>query len=406
MTAITAARAAPGHRILLLDSARKIGAKILVAGGGRCNVTHHAVDESAYAGSTGNAIRRVLRQFDVSQTIAFFADLGVQLKREDTGKLFPVTDSAKTVLNALLTAARDAGVELLHPRRVETVQRNNGGFEINGEWGSVRTPRVVLATGGKSLPKTGSDGHGVSIARTLGHCITPRIFPALVPLTLPRDHFICSLSGIAVDARLTLRSGTGKHLISFTDSMLCTHFGLSGPSTLDISRYWIDAAQDDLNCQLVINWLPSHDAAAIDRMFLETPKRSVGRVLSEHLPQRLAYALITRADLDPAAACHQLTREQRRFLVRGITELHVPVTGNRGWLFAEVTAGGVPLAEVNLKTMESRVCPGLHLVGEICDVDGRIGGFNFQWAWASGSVAGGGLAASLTTAAAATSSEF
>jgi len=391
MAAIWAARTSSGQRIMLLDGARTIGAKILVAGGGRCNVTHHAVDADAYAGSSRPAIRKVLRQFDVPQTVSFFESCGVQLKREETGKLFPTTDSAKTVLNALLNAASNAGVQLRHPRRVERISREDDHFIVSGDWGSYRAHHVVLATGGKSLPKTGSDGHGYEMARLLGHSITPRVFPALVPLNLPRDHFICALSGITLPTTLTLTTPTGKKLVSFTDSTLCTHFGLSGPSVLDISRYWIDASLDDRASQLLINWLPHHDAASIDQLLRSGNKRSVSRVLGEHLPQRLVDALCTSIDLDAAALCHQLSRDQRKQLVRAVTELPLPITGNRGYLFAEVTAGGVPLSEIDLKTMQSRVCPGLHLVGELCDVDGRIGGFNFQWAWASGYVAGCGV---------------
>lgn len=392
MAAIAAGRAGSGGKIILLDGARTIGAKILVAGGGRCNVTHYAVDADAYAGSSRNAIRKVLRQFDVPQTVAFFAELGVDLKREETGKLFPVTDSARTVLNALLSAVRHAGVQLRHPRRVQSVRRDGDGFVIEGDWGAIRAGCLVLATGGKSLPKTGSDGHGMEIAEALGHSITPRVFPALVPLTLPRDHFVCSLSGITLAATLTLRSSSGKRLVSFTNSTLCTHFGLSGPSVLDISRYWIDAKHDDPACELVINWLPGMDVQAVDRLLLDGGKRGVGRLLGEHLPQRLVDALCGHVGVPSATLCHRLTREQRKGIVRAVTDLPLPITGNRGWLFAEVTAGGVPLGEIELNTMQSRLCPGLYLVGEICDVDGRIGGFNFQWAWSSGYVAGTALA--------------
>lgn len=396
MTAITAGRAMRDGggrgRIVLLDSARTIGAKILVAGGGRCNVTHDRVEASAYAGASRASIARVLRRFDVPQTVAFFDALGVPLKREETGKLFPVSDSAKTVLQALLGAARDAGVDLRHPRRVESVTQRDGGFDVAGEWGSVAAATVVLATGGKSLPKTGSDGHGYALARALGHTTTQRITPALVPLKLPKDHFICALSGVTVPTTLTLRDRRGRHLASFTDSTLCTHFGLSGPSVLDISRYWIDAHADNDAVELVINWLPGLDVATLDQLLLDAGQRAVGRYLSKHLPQRLADALCAHAGVEPTAPCRQLPRDHRRTLVRTVTELVLPVTGDRGFLFAEVTGGGVPLAEIDLKTMASRRCPGLHLVGEICDVDGRIGGYNFQWAWASGHVAGTAIA--------------
>jgi predicted Rossmann fold flavoprotein len=391
MTAIQAARAG-ARGVLVLDGARKLGAKILIAGGGRCNVTHDVVDESAFAGSSKNAIRKVLRRFDAEATVAFFREIGVELKREETGKLFPVTDDARTVLNALLAEARMRGVEIAFPRRVRTVERVDGGFEVSGEWGAIRAARVVIATGGRSIPKSGSDGQGYELARRLGHTITPLLTPGLVPLTLPRSHFLCALAGITLDTTLELRSGSGRRLVSFTNSTLLTHFGLSGPSVLDISRYYLHAIAEDPGAALFINFLPGTTPAGFDGDLLTPGPRSVAGVLRDRLPERLARALCEQAGVDPSARADQLRREERRALVASVCELKLPVTGSRGYNFAEVTAGGVPLSEIHLETMESRVCPGLHLVGEICDVDGRIGGFNFQWAWASGFVAGAALA--------------
>ncbi len=388
MAGIWAGRTDPNRSIIILDGARKLGAKILVSGGGRCNVTHDRVDEYAYAGSSRNAIKKVLRRFDVPQTVEFFRELGVDLKREETGKLFPVTDSAKTVLQALLVAVEKANVQIQHPYRVDTVEKTEKGFCIRGVWGQIDARYVVLATGGKSLPRSGSDGHGYEIAKSLGHRITPHIFPALAPLTLPKDHFICTLSGITVPATLDLWSGSGKKLISFTDSTLCTHFGLSGPSVLDISRYYIAAKHEDPETALTINWLPGKTPEQMDQELQALRSATLQRYLHTYLPQRLARTLCEQAGVDPGTPGYQLTRTQRKALVHTVTRLPLPITGHRGYNFAEVTAGGVPLDELHLNTMESRVCPGLYLCGEICDVDGRIGGFNFQWAWASGYTAG------------------
>lgn len=388
MAAIHVGRSPARPRVIALDGAAKLGAKILVAGGGRCNVTHDEVTVQAYAGSSRKAIERVLRRFDVPQTVAFFAQLGVQLKREETGKLFPTTDSARTVLDALLHAARAAGVLLSHPARVETLDRQADHFVVGGAWGRLTAPRVVLATGGKSLPKSGSDGFGYALARSLGHTVTPRVLPALVPLTLPRDHWICALSGITVPAMLMLHSPTVKVLAAYTDSTLCTHFGLSGPSVLDISRHYLYAHADDPAVTLAIRWLPDHTPDEFERQVMALGRGTVLRHLTERLPERLARALIDAAGLDMAATGDHLPREARRRLVETVMACPLPVTGNRGYTYAEVTAGGIPLAEVRLDTMESRPCPGLYLCGEICDVDGRIGGYNFQWAWASGYVAG------------------
>lgn len=401
MAAAFAARGGAGA-VVALDSARTLGAKILVAGGGRCNVTHDVVDETAYAGSSRNAIKKVLRRFGVEETVGFFRDLGVELKREETGKLFPVSDNGRDVLDALIRAVKQAGAELRHPYRVGSIRREGEGFLIGADpsWPNpegagaapppVRAKRVILATGGRSLPKTGSDGGGYALARGLGHTITPRVFPALVPLTLPKDFFLCALSGLTLPATLEVRGGAGKRIASFTDSTLLTHFGLSGPSVLDISRYYAEARADDPRASLTINFLPGETTDTVDAALQALGRATVGSFLRarETLPERLARALCVHAGVDPATIGSQLPREWRRGLATALTALPLPITGDRGYTYAEVTAGGVPLSEIRLETMESRVCPGLHLIGEICDVDGRIGGYNFQWAWASGFIAG------------------
>jgi hypothetical protein len=389
MAAIHAARRGQCGSVVALDGARTLGAKVLISGGGRCNVTHHAVDETAFAGSTRPAIRKVLRRFDVARTVEFFADLGVALKREETGKLFPVSDRARTVLDALLRCARDAGVAVRHPWRVEAVERGDGAFLLRSASGErLEADRVVLASGGCSLPKTGSDGHGYAIARRLGHTITPRVFPGLVPLTLPRSHPLCALSGLSVPVRMEVRAATGRRLAQVEGSLLCTHFGLSGPAALDISRYWIDARFDDPGAALVVCWLPAFAREDLDAALRGLGPQTPGSLLESWLPNRLARVLCTLAGVDASRPGHRLTRQDRVALARAVLEMPLPVTGDRGFGYAEVTAGGVPLSEVRLETMASRRCPGLYLCGEICDVDGRIGGFNFQWAWASGYVAG------------------
>lgn len=444
----TSSTAARHPRIIALDGAAKIGAKILVAGGGRCNVTHHQVDESAYAGSSRNAIKKVLLRFDVPTTIKFFADLGVMLKREETGKLFPTTDKARTVLDALLAASRDAGVELVNPWRVASITRTADGFRIERErvgrdaertntadranaggdaanthddgadLGSMDFPadatnspadsavdgavifarRVILCTGGMALPKTGSDGQGFAMARSLGHTITPLVTPALVPLLLAEHSFIRGIPGITLPTMLSVRAPSGKLIASFTNSTLTTHVGLSGPGPLDISRYYFAAAAHDHKTKLTINWLPMLTTDTLDNLLVAARQISPLKFFqqrSHQLPERLVRAVCQHVRVDPVVPCDNLPRERRRDLAVAMTAHVLPISGHRGYTFAEATAGGVPLSELHLETMESRVCPGLHIAGEICDVDGRIGGFNFQWAWASGFVAGSSAAKAL-----------
>ena len=394
MAAITASRARPSARVIALDGARHLGRKILIAGGGRCNVTHETVDASAFAGSSAPAIRKILRRFDVPRTIAFFRELGVELKRESTGKLFPTTDRSETVLAALIDGATRAGVELRNPARVLEIHRRDHGFDlvVEGTPGVLPARRVVLASGGRSLPGTGSDGSGYSLARDLGHGLTERILPGLVPLRLPEGHPLTGLSGVSTTARLDLRTNTGRRICNTTGPVLCTHFGVSGPAVLDISRHYLTAQFAHPGAHLVVSWLPVETPASLDALLLSPGTGGPARRLRSRLPERLVRMLCGLSGMDPSRASDAQPAEARRRLIRHLLEFPLPVTGSRGFQYAEVTAGGVPLDELRLDTLESRRCPGLHLCGEICDVDGRIGGFNFQWAWASGHVAGRGVA--------------
>lgn len=384
-------------KIVVLDGARTLGAKILVSGGGRCNVTHRAVQESDYNGSTPAAIRRVLRAFGVPDTIAFFAEQGVPLTEEPTGKLFPADGQARSVLSALLGAARAAGAAILHPFRVEQVLPAGGsGFELHGAWGRLAARRVILATGGQSLPQSGSDGAGFGLARALGLALTPQILPALVPLTLPASSWLRSLSGLALPVRLTVKTPTGRRGAQVDGSLLFTHFGISGPAVLDISRHLLITRAEEPGADLSVAWLTETDFPTLDQALSRIAKQSIGRFLREQIPDRLAAGLLAEIGIDATLPGTQLPRPLRRSLALGLTDYRLTITGHRGFAQAEATAGGVPLAELKLGTLEARHHPGLHLAGELLDVDGRIGGFNFQWAWASGAVAGRAAARSLS----------
>ena len=405
--AIWAGRNSEAHpiRIAVFDGAKKLGAKILVAGGGRCNVTHCRVTEHDFAGSSPAAIRKVLRRFSVAQTIQFFSDAGVELKEEETGKLFPVTDSARTILNALIDQSKESHVAIVHPARVAEVEHLpcNGAvselkkeprFRVVVESSVVLARHVIVCTGGKSLPKSGSDGSGYRLVEKLGHSIAKPLVPALVPLVLEESHWIRELSGVTVPTTVTLSKASGKQIFSCSGSTLCTHLGLSGPAVLDISRHWLIARNTDSDVQLSINWLPDQTAETVDEL-LQSRRTGAFGVLRQWLPDRLARQICIESG---APLVGDLTRNNRKKLTQNIVATPLPVTGDRGFSIAEATAGGVPLEEVKLETMESRKCPGLYLAGEVLDVDGRIGGFNFQWAWSSGYVAGSAVAKSVTEA--------
>lgn len=376
-------------RVLVLDGAKHIGAKILVSGGGRCNVTHDVVTPKDFFGNH-HIIRNVLAAFPVQSTIAWFASLGVELKREPTGKLFPTTDKARTVLNALLDGARQAGVTLCPNHRVREVSHRETGFLVRHTQGITHASCVMLATGGQSLPRSGSDGFGFQLARKLGHQITPTA-PALVPLVLDRSMFHATLSGLSHNVELTTLADR-REVDRRTGSFLWTHVGISGPVVLDASRFWTLATKQGTCVELYANFVPGQSADRLREWFMtqaaQHPKRSLVRTLSALVPDRFAESLCRHQSCEPQTAVAQVSRLNRDRLLNALTRFHLPIIGDRGWNVAEVTAGGVPLEEINYRTMESKLVPGLYLLGEILDCDGRIGGFNFQWAWTTGWLAG------------------
>jgi len=384
--------------ILLLDGAARPGAKILVSGGSRCNVTNAVVTARDYWGGRRTIINRVLAKLTVAQTIAFFAEIGVPLKEEPGAKLFPQSDRSRDVLDALLSAARAANVTLAAATRVHGVVPNTAGFLLETSAGTLRARTVVMATGGLSLPKTGSDGAGLQIARGLGHSIVATT-PALAPLVVV-EGFTDRVSGVAHEVELSLRV-EGRITERIRRSMLWTHFGVSGPAALDVSRHLLRARLEGRSTELSVSLLPGETFESLDARWTHLastrPRLTVNGALSEMLPASVAYALLDHIGVDPEIRLASLTRATRRTLSHALTGLPLNVTDSRGYNYAEATAGGVALEEIHPGSMESRRCAGLYFAGEMLDVDGRLGGFNFQWAWSSGRAAAEGLAARIGT---------
>jgi predicted Rossmann fold flavoprotein len=397
--AIFIRRANPACSVVLLEGARKPGAKILISGGARCNVTNRAVTERDFWGGPRPLIRRVLRAFTAADAAGFFHALGVPLHEEAGGKLFPDSHRSRDVLDALVGGVSAAGARLLADHRVIDVQPVDGGFCAVTTRGPVSCRRVVLATGGESLPKSGSDGAGFQFARRVGHTIVPTT-PALVPLMLDETAgapIHRGLSGVSHEVELSLWVD-GRITTRQRGSLLWTHFGISGPVTLNVSRHWLRVEREGRRARLTASFCPGDSFARLETRWMAAastrPKSSVLAALAGQVPASVAAALLERLQIDPARELAHVTRIERRSLVHALLEWPLPVSGCRGYNHAEATAGGVVLDEVNPATMESRVCPGLYLVGEILDVDGRIGGFNFQWAWSTAFVAGKALGGS------------
>jgi predicted Rossmann fold flavoprotein len=399
-TAVFTRRSNPARHVVVLEGARQPGAKILVSGGTRCNVTNAVVSERDFWGGPRTIVRRVLRSFTVDETIAFFREIGVPLHEAPDGKLFPDSNRSRDVLGALLREVEACGASLYAGHRVHSIDRAGRGFVIATPHGTMEASRVVLATGGQSLPKSGSNGAGYGFAERLGHSLVATT-PGLVPLTIGDDsRFHAQLSGVSHPAEITVRVD-GRVAIRLTGSLLWTHFGISGPLALDASRHWLRARIEGRSTALFLNVYPGWTFDDLDRhltMLARTrPRTSIENAVAtgtgevRGLPGSLVRAVLGGLALDADTPLSQLPREARRLLVRVLAERPLPVSGSRGYNYAEVTAGGVALTEIDPSTMESRICPGLYLVGEVLDVDGRIGGFNFQWAWSSARAAARGL---------------
>ena len=405
-TAIFVARSAPHLRVRCLDGARRIGAKILVSGGSRCNVTNTEVTERDFWGGSSRIVRNVLRAFPAGRAAAFFEELGVRLHEEEDGKLFPDSNTSRTVLDALLHEATRLGIVIDTDHRVTGIRTEGDGFVVSftrraealaAADNELRSNAVVIATGGRSLPKTGSDGAGYDLVRRLGHGYVETT-PALAPLVLDgRQH--ATLAGVSHRAALSLRVN-GRMTPRLEGSLLWTHFGMSGPVVLNMSRHWHRAVLDGARPDVLVNLVPGETFESLEAWWLEQererPRAQVATILATRLPSAVAAVWLDVASIGSDVTMAHLARDDRRRLIRALVETPVSVVDSRGYGYAEVTAGGIPLDEIDPATMQSRRCPGLYLVGEILDVDGRLGGFNFQWAWSSGWVAGQAIAKALS----------
>ncbi len=392
MTAIAAARGG-ARGVTILDGARRLGAKILVSGGSRCNVTNVRVDAADFSGGPRPLVRRVLRAFDAAATVAFFRELGVTLHEEDRGRLFPDSGRARSVLDALLGECERIGVAIRTDHRVAAIAREGGRFRVDTAHGAVRGDVVVLATGGRSLPKSGSDGSGYALGGALGHSIVETT-PALVPLVLD-GAFHTALAGVSHDVELTVWA-EGERPRPVRGSLLWTHFGVSGPAPLDASRHWLRAHLEGRPVRVTMNAAPGLTFEDLESRWLDAagdrPRQTIGGLLAEVVPAAVAGAMLAACGVARETVLAQLAREARRQVAHAVAAWPLPVVGSRGFTQAEATAGGIHLGEVDVATMASRRCDGLYLVGEVLDVDGRLGGFNFQWAWATGQVAGRAIA--------------
>ncbi len=384
VAAIFARRA--GRPVVVCEKTADGGRKILISGGGRCNILPAAIEPERFVTSSpAHLVRRVLRSWPLDQQRAFFErDVGTRLVFEaETCKWFPASHRARDVRDGLVTLARREGVEFRFECELTDVTAMPCGWRVMTSLGSIAAERVILATGGLSVASTGSDGLGLRVAASLGHTVH-ETYPALTPLVAePPIH--ASLSGLSLDVKLRARDHSRR--LETRGGFLFTHRGYSGPAVLDISHVAVRSRlAGGERASLRVQW-GDHDQ---DRWqdILANASGPIVNVVARHVPERLAEAMLMRAGIPVGRTGSELRRSERAALVEHLTAYALPWTGDEGYRKAEVTGGGVALTDVNVSTLESRISPGLYLCGEMLDAFGPIGGFNFAWAWATGRLAG------------------
>ena len=388
--AITCAETYPHSRITLLERDRKFLSKVRISGGGRCNVTHDCFDAALLAQNYprgGQALHGAFRRFQPRDTIDWFAARGVRLKAEPDGRMFPVSDSSETIVTCLIEAAKTCSVDMRTEAGVTSVtRRGDGGDTTTGftlrlkSGGQLDCDRVLLATG--------SDRRAYTWAESCGHTIEPPV-PSLFTFAVP-DPRLADLAGVSVD-NVQLRLA-GTRLVQ-TGPILITHWGLSGPVVLKLSAWGARILHDrNYQADLLINWLPGLKADELNQHLLkvksEHPRQLVGSHSPFRLPLRLWQRLVATAEIADGERWADLSKPQLKCLTQELVRGKYFVQGKGIFKEEFVTCGGVNLDEVNFATLESRRCPGLYFAGEILDIDGLTGGFNFQSAWSTGWIAG------------------
>ena len=386
--AIACAEADPKAEVSIFERGPEFLTKVRISGGGRCNVTHGLFDPRIFATRYPRGARQlipVLHRFSAADTVAWFEQREVPLKTEEDGRMFPITDSSRTIVDCLLNAARAAGVRMWTRRGVDSVRpAGDGGFELTTNGRKIHSDRVLLATGGcRSLS-------GAELARSLGHTIEPPV-PSLFSLHV-QSAWLRPLPGVSVaDVEVSVEK------LRERGALLITHRGVSGPAILRLSA-WGARLLHSLNYRfrLTVNWTPRLSETGLRDEFQArrntNPNQRVAHSTIANLPSRLWAALVANADIPPTITWTKLSRSETNNLIRQLRTTELTVDGKSLNKDEFVTCGGVCLREVNFKTMESRIVPGIYFAGELLDVDGITGGFNFQAAWATGWIAGRALA--------------
>lgn len=390
MASVFAARA--GASVAVVERNTSVGRKLLLTGGGRCNITHDGnIDHFIKAFDfCGRFLKHSLYEFSPADTLEFFAKLGIMSRTEDDGSIFPVSDKAASVKNALLEEAQRLGVNFIYGRQVETVVKDDTGFVITAGGDIIKSKSVIISTGGKSYPALGSTGDGYTLAGRLGHNIINPI-PALAGLVTV-DKWLTKLQGIAL-ANITVSAKVSGKKFASTGAMVFTAKGIGGPAIFQFSRF---IAEDLTNMKapfdITVDFLGDQSEDEFRYALSETananPKKKVLSYLSSLLPARLAEDLAARAGTPLETPFAQLSKKQRGKLTEIIKRLTIPIAGSAGFAQATITRGGVDTKEIDPKTMQSKITSGLFFAGEVINADGPCGGYNLQIAWSTAALAG------------------
>lgn len=384
--ALTAARL--GHEVTLYERQARVGRKLMATGNGRCNLTNTGAGPSNYHGETPDFVRPALQAFPSEAALAFFRDLGLLAREEWGGRVYPLSNSANSVVDVLRQGLDAAGVELVAGDRVRELRRVGSGYSVTTESGDKRSfDAVVVACGGLAGEKLGGGRDGYELLKALGHTRTA-LRPALVQITT-EPMYPRSLKGIKADCALSVFSRGGL-LASSCGELLFTETGVSGPAAFDVSRAVSEAG--DAKMELEIDFLRDYTAAEVlahlQNRAKTAPELPASELLTGSVHNRLGRMLIKYADIEAAAPLSALSEHELRTVTSACKRFRLPVRGTEGFANAQVTAGGIRTSEFDPRTLESRLCPRLFACGEVLDIDGDCGGYNLQWAWSSGVLAG------------------
>ena len=387
--AVACATSHPHSQVTLLEASRQPLAKVRVSGGGRCNVTHGCFEPINLVQNYPRgekALQGAFSRFQATDTVKWFANQGVKLKTEADGRMFPTTDNSETIIDCLTKAADLAGVELLTGKTVVSVVKQTTGFEIELKTGEkIKCDRILLATGSNPL--------GYQIAQALGHTIEPPV-PSLFTFNILDKH-LKELAGISVGT-VQLKLSTAKKTLAQTAPLLITHWGLSGPAVLKLSAWGARVLHDcKYQATLLINWQPKYSSDQLRSQLLlaktENPKKAIALQRGVDLPHRLWQYLIARTGIGLEQRWAEISNKSLNQIIQELTQGTYQIKGKGAFKEEFVTCGGVNLKQVNFKTMASRITPGLHFAGEVLDIDGVTGGFNFRSAWTTAWIAGNAL---------------